>query len=145
MELTKVGPKTMARLATAIRLTSLYPVTLFEHLISTSSLNIGGNSRDNMYSHFHWPSPSGTTRRREWLDGGRGTWKYKVISLSWKAESSFKAHKMWDYLTSKYLAMISFNCFSFAFLLGKLTAASSFSTAWREDSFAGVYEAYYMI
>ena len=38
--------------------------------------------------------------------------------------------------------MISFNCFSFAFLLGKLTAASSFSTAWREDSFAGVYEAY---
>ena len=28
------------------------------------------------------------------------------------------------------LAMISFNCFSFAFLLGKFTAANSFSTAW---------------
>ena len=28
------------------------------------------------------------------------------------------------------LAMITFNCFSFAFLLGKFTAANSFSTAW---------------
>ena len=30
---------------------------------------------------------------------------------------------------SRDLAMISFNCFSFAFLLGKFTAANSFSTA----------------
>ena len=34
-----------------------------------------------------------------------------------------------DCFISKDLAMISFNCFSFAFLLGKFTAASSFSTA----------------
>ena len=48
-------------------------------------------------------------------------------------KSSFKAHKMRGCLfISKYLAMISFNCFSFAFLLGKLTADSSFSTAWGD-------------
>ena len=35
-----------------------------------------------------------------------------------------------DYFQFTDLAIISFNCFSFAFLLGKFTAANSFSTAW---------------
>ena len=84
----------MARLATAIRLTSLYPVTFSK-----------------------WDSREKRVAR--WGDGN-------LIMLD--VDNPVFSRR--DYFQFTDLAMISFNCFSFAFLLGKFTAANSFSTAW---------------